>query len=220
MLNLDYKNFKYFYEEIKLDSLVDLIRILKINKDNTWDHIKNRYLHIENSEYDEIIKKAKEIWDDNRVRPWNAVDAFKLTNQELKYKILSLIGPEEIQKVIEPKLIDRKVIIKKQPRYKISGKKSHKVTEVFKKEELIEEIHEFEDIYELYLIDKNKLNTPEDICYVKCKDTSTDRIYYLYVDSSDSRCNSDAISAIAWTMRFPNGEPFTKEDYLNLYSEA
>ena len=60
------------------------------------------------------------------------------------------------------------------------------------------------------------LLTEEDVFLVKCKDTSTDRIYHIYVDPNISGATTDAISAIASTMRTSDGKPLTKEQYIDL----
>jgi hypothetical protein len=85
--------------------------------------------------------------------------------------------------------------------------------------ELVE--HSYDDTYELYSVSKDYFNEGlsdwskmrEDVYYVKCKDTSTDREYLIWVDA-DSVCTTNSgsrwetsrdyltvINAIAWTIQ-------------------
>jgi hypothetical protein len=212
----------FYWDGIRFETLEEMIKTIKINTDFTWEYVRDYYLDLQTNEpeYLALVEECRELWYDENVRPWTAKEIFSLQNQEQKYLLLSLIGADEIEKEMEPTLVDRKVLSKSQPRFDIKSKGSHKLTKRFKKDELIEDNITYEDIYELYKFDKSKLNTNNDVYFVKCKDTSTDRVYYIYVDGRDNRCNSDAISAIAWTMRDPDGEPFTPEMYLQLKAEA
>lgn len=219
--NLKYK-FQFIYEGIRLDSAEDLIKTYKLNKDITWDYIYDNYLkiNVHDHEYNNLLFKLKNMWYDDYINPWNCKEVFSLNNQELKYMLLSMIGADAIEKEINPILVDRQSIRKKQPRYKVLGKNGHKVNKRFKNGDLKEDFVEYDDIYELYYFDKNVLNTDSNVYYVKCKDTSTNKIYYIYVNGDDDRCKYDAISAIAWTMRDYEGNPFTKEEYLSIFAEA
>ena len=212
----------YHWEGIQFDNLKDMIKCIKLNKDFTWEYVRWYYLDLQTDEpeYLQQLEEAEKLWNDPNVQPFTAKEVFMLTNQEQKFLLFSMIGPDQIEKEMEPTLVDKQTLLKRQPRYNVDGKKQHKVTERFKKDMLSQNIVEYEDTYELYYFDKSKLGTDEDVFYVKCKDTSTDRIYYLYVDGTDERCKNDAVSAIAWTMRDPEGNPFTKEEYLEIFAEA
>lgn len=210
----------FYWDGIQFETLDQLVKTMKLNKDFTWEYVKDYYLDLQTDEpeYLELLKETEELW--NTTQPWTAKEVFSLTNQEQKYLLLSMIAPEQIEEEMSPVLVDRQTLTKTQPRYNVDGKTGHKVTKRFKPDQVNENLIQFEDTYELYYFDKSKLGTENDVYYVKCKDTSTDRVYYIYVDGTDPRCKTDAISAIAWTMRDPEGKPFSKEDYLNIFTEA
>jgi len=84
----------------------------------------------------------------------------------------------------------------------------------------IEETINFADTYELYKVDgeilfPNQRWGNEDVYYVKCKDTSTDREYLIWVNPnavfrannvvkgwfSSSDADLDVINSIAWTIQ-------------------
>lgn len=212
----------FYWEGIKFDTVEQMMKTIKLNPDFTWDYVRWYYLDLQTDEpeYLQLVDECEKLWHDENCKPWTAKEIFALDNQEQKYLLFSMIGADKIEEEMQPTLIDRQVLNKTQYRYDVKNKGVHKLTERFKREDLTEEEVTYEDIYELYKFDKSKLNTNNDVFYVRCKDTSTDRVYYLYVDGKDERCNSDAVSAIAWTMRDPDGVPFTKEMYLQLKSEA
>lgn len=212
----------FYWEGIQFNSLEELIKLMKLNEDFTWDYVRWYYLDLQTDEpeYLQLLDEAEALWNDSNVKPWTAKEIFKLDNQEQKYLLFSMIGPDEIEKEMNPTLVDSQTLIKKQPRYTVEGKTGHKVTNKFKNEDLKETFVEYEDTYQLYYFDKSKLGTESNVYYVRCKDTSTERVYYIYVDGTDDRCNTDAVSAIAWTMRDPDGVPFTKEEYLQIHAEA
>jgi hypothetical protein len=212
----------FYWDGIRWDTLEQMIKTMKLNEDFTWEYVRWYYLDLQTDEeeYLALVDECEQLWHDENVKPWTATEVFALQNQEQKYLLLSMIGADKIESEMEPTLVDRQVLTKQQPRYAVTSKGEHKLRDRFKKSELIESSTTYEDIYELYKFDKSKLETNNDVYFVKCKDTSTDRVYYIYVDGRDERCNRDAISAIAWTMRDPDGEPFTKEMYLQLKAEA
>jgi hypothetical protein len=212
----------FYWDSIQFDELIDIIRLMKLNSDYTWDYVRWYFLDLQTDEkeYLDALKEAEELWNNPEVKPWTAKEVFMLSNQEQKYLLFSLIGPDQIEQEMNPTLVDSQTLVKRQPRYNVEGKDGHKVTRRFTPEQLKQDFVEYQDTYELYYFDKSKLGTENNVYYVKCKDTSTDRVYYLYVDGSDPRCQTDAISAIAWTMRDPEGNPFTREQYLTIYAEA
>lgn len=212
----------FYWEGIQFDTLEEMIKCMKLNEDFTWEYVRWYYLDLqtEEPEYLQLLDEAEKLWNDPTVKPFTAKEVFRLVNQEQKYLLFSMIGPDQIEQEMEPTLIDSQTLVKRQPRYVVEGKDGHKVTKRFKKDDLKEDMVEYEDTYELYFFDKSKLGTEDNVYYVKCKDTSTNRQYYLYVDGTDERCKYDAVSAIAWTMRDPEGNPFTKEEYLQIVAEA
>lgn len=114
------------------------------------------------------------------------------------------IGVQELFKQLEPTLRDRQVIKKKRTKWNDKNDPYH---------------YEFEDVYELYEIDGHKMfetdrwgRRPNPVYAVRCWCTTTNREYWLYVNSeaaTGSRWSMpdeedivyDAIRAIAWTIR-------------------
>lgn len=134
--------------------------------------------------FDEI----KDIWDE--IQPMTFPEILKLNNIEERRTAISALGIERLIKEVESKLIDKKTL-------------SKKTTWVNEKGKLITK--EFIDTYELYKInsnifDKNSNNRMSfsDFYFVKCKDTSTNREYLMWVQK---QLIPDAISSIAWTIQ-------------------
>jgi hypothetical protein len=144
-----------------------------------------------------------DIWDD--IQPFTFKQIALLPNLEQRRVGINCLGLERLVKEIKPELIDKQTIKKE-------------TSWVNDKGEL--ESVKFNDTYELYKVSGeifseglDKWRKMDDCYYVKCKDTSTDRDYMLWVDlQSVYRTNSedtwnyapekvDSIQAIAWTIQ-------------------
>lgn len=156
--------------------------------------------------FDEVA----DIWND--IFPFEFKDIKKLKSIEQRRIAISYLGIENIVKQVDPKLIDTKTIKKSTTWINREGKL---------------EIIDFKDTYELYEVSLNKLfdnasdrwgrtNVAAKVHYVKFKDTSTDREYFIWVDAQSVyltnhlKVNSwdiptdfkiNAIQAIAWTIQ-------------------
>jgi hypothetical protein len=155
------------------------------------------------------IKDLEDIWED--IVPMTFKEIAKdLTNLEQRRVAISCLGIDNLVKEVEAKLLNKKTI-KKQ------------TTWVNDKGELINK--KFNDTYELYEVSEktlgieNSWNKGRSVHYVKCKDTSTDREYLIWVNAesvyrtNDERgtrwysSNEDygkqinAIQAVAWTIQ-------------------
>lgn len=161
---------------------------------------------------------VEECW--NRIEPFTVEDALKVTNTEERRTYFDCIGIEKLFKQLEPKLLDVQMLKKKRQRWD---------------DDFNEYTHEFEDVYELYEIDGEKLfdkdrwgNSPQPIYAVRCWCTTTNREYWLYVPreaalghgwwfaNADLRDQPDAIRAIAWTVRIDVPE----EDVEKIYRQG
>ncbi|HTF81653.1 MAG TPA: hypothetical protein VL947_08005, partial [Cytophagales bacterium] len=136
-------------------------------------------------------------------------EALALQNAEQRMIALTVFSPDEFISAVNAELLDMQSITKKNIRWDA---------------QLQPYMHVYEDVYSLYKISafelglENIARTPS-IYFVKCRCTSTDKIYYLYVPEAVA-ASRDAVEAIAWTYRF-NGKPLTKSQYLHLiYSET
>lgn len=162
--------------------------------------------------------KLGDIWDD--IQPYSFKEiAQSFTNIEERRIAIGCLGIEEIAKQVNPTLVKSETLKKKTTWINSKGQ--------------IETIN-FEDTYELYRVKRELLNGEEgrvwqgfnqDLSFVKFKDTSTDREYFIWVDAeSVYRANDkrqqrwysssedyvgmiNPIQAIAWTIQtqVPNG---------------
>ena len=209
---------KFWYYSVEFDNLEQMLRVFKTAKVDKKT-LFEEYICLDSTEpiYLDAEKKAREMYDS--VTPYTPLEVFQtIGNQEQKMVLLSIFSPEEISESVNFELIDRQTIKKKQIKTLINGKEQVNKTDL--DELLIDDVMltevEFDDTYELYKISKNLILTEEDVFVVKCKDTSTDRIYHIYVDPSVEDATKDAIAAIASTMRTDDGKPLTKEQYIEL----
>lgn len=168
--------------------------------------VKIAKLKYDTCPFDEVA----DIWND--IVPFEFKDIKQLKNIEQRRIAISILGIERVVKQVDPKLIDKRTI-----------KKS---TTWINREGKLETI-DFKDTYELYEVALNKIfdgasdrwgriNVAAKVHYVKFKDTSTDREYFIWVDAqSVYRTNHqkveqwnipqdfkiNAIQAIAWTIQ-------------------
>jgi hypothetical protein len=144
---------------------------------------------------------------------WN--DIVPITFQEISKEIKSIesrrvaigsLGIENVIKQVNPKLVDKQTLSKQTTWINGEG---------------VLETKKFKDTYELYVVANDDLYkdvenarwfSNENVYFVKCKCTSTNREYYIWVDMrSVQRTNRDkgswidkpinAIQAIAWTIQ-------------------
>lgn len=151
------------------------------------------------------FEELSDIWND--IQPLTFKDIAKFDNLEQRRVGVVCLGLEKLVKEVNPILINKKTL-KKQTTWVNEG------GEIVTKK--------FNDTYELYKVEgkyfsegiKDSWRRAEDVYFVKCKDTSTDREYMIWVDVNDvyrvnnetDRWNFDikkvnAIQCIAWTIQ-------------------
>lgn len=161
--------------------------------------------------YDECpMKDLEDIWDNIIPLTFKEI-ALKFRNLEQRRVAMNCLGLQRLVSEVKPKLVDKKTLKKKTTWVSQSG-------------ELVTK--KFNDTYELYKVDgkvwskgtEDNWRTPQPVYYVKCKDTSTDREYMIWIDarsvyetnrkkqewlSSDTDFGTkiNAIQAIAWTIQ-------------------
>jgi hypothetical protein len=153
--------------------------------------------------YDECpMEQLEEFWD--KIEPLTFKEIAKIPNLEERRVAIFCLGLEKLTKEVNPTLISKETI--------------SKTTQwVDKKGETIN--HEFEDTYELFEVDGSYFSEGLESWrkmanshYVRCKDTSTDREYLLWVDINsvkstngfnyfDNDFGVNSIMAIAWTIQ-------------------
>lgn len=151
------------------------------------------------------FEEISDIWDE--IIPLTFKDIAKFENLEQRRVGIVCLGLERLVSEVNPILINKKTL-KKQ------------TTWINEQGELVTK--KFNDTYELYKVEgkyfsegiKNSWQRVEDVYFVKCKDTSTDREYMIWIDvkdvyrvnNQDDRWNFDikkvnAIQCIAWTIQ-------------------
>lgn len=157
------------------------------------------------------MKELEDIWEDIIPMTFKEI-ATDIRNTEERRVAMSCLGLERLIKEANPKIIDKKTLKKE-------------TTWVNDKGELINK--KFKDTYELYKVDgdvwgqnlSQTWSNPRPVYYVKCKDTSTDREYLIWIDAQDVYRTNDererrwysnnedygkminAIQSIAWTIQ-------------------
>jgi hypothetical protein len=157
------------------------------------------------------FEELSDIW--NEIKPATFKQIANFGNLEQRRVGIVCLGLDRLVKEVNPELVDSKTLNKK-------------TTWVNEEGELV--THKFKDTYELYKVEgkyfsdnlTNSWQKVEDTYYVKCKDTSTDREYMIWVDLNSvkdtngiSRWDNKgkkvtAIDCIAWTIQtnIPKGE--------------
>ena len=151
------------------------------------------------------MAQLEDFWND--IVPASFSDIALLPNLEQRRIGIVHLGIDNIVKSVNPKLLSKETI-KKQTSW------------INEQGELVE--HKFNDTYELYEVDgevfsqgiENSWRKMDNCHYIRCKDTSTDREYLIWVDlQSVYRTNElgdmwnwdknkiNAIQCIAWTIQ-------------------
>lgn len=154
------------------------------------------------------FEEIQEVWTD--IIPFNFVDICKLPNIEQRRVGFNCLGTERLIEEVNPVLVDSVTLNKNVEWVLPSG-------EILKKNIF--------DVYELYKVSADSLNLSDTFnsayYYVKFKDTSTNRVYIIWVNFDNVwRTNNEnfynyeasrkisAIDAIAWTIttNIPKGD--------------
>jgi hypothetical protein len=155
------------------------------------------------------MKEIEDFWED--IIPMNFKDiAVSFTNTEQRRVGILCLGLEKLVSEVNPRLIKSETIKKETTWVDENG---------------VLQNHKFNDIYELYEVDGSIWGENErgwnirNVHYVKCKDTSTDREYFLWVNAQDVYSANDTresrwyssnenygnlitpIQSIAWTIQ-------------------
>lgn len=161
---------------------------------------------------DELKDYVTEMWD--TIQEIDATKAFQVQNVEKRRAFFDAIGVAKLMDTIQPTLLDRQVITKKRTDWDDDNNEVEKV---------------FEDVYELYLVPKEKLYAGiedrwfagnEDAYVVRCWCTTTNREYWIFTDRRQFNSHyynsetgkyeqkkADAIQGIAWTIRINVSNP-------------
>jgi len=144
--------------------------------------------------------ELKDFWND--IEPMTFVDIAKMINLEQRRIAIGYLGIDEVIRQVNPIEVDRQAIFKKTTWINENG---------------VREEIDFKDVYELFKVSNNDLIQENNRYaetfshFVKCKDTSTDREYLIWVDLNSVYNTNDkspwnkenkvtAIDSIAWTI--------------------
>jgi hypothetical protein len=162
-----------------------------------------RLLKLKNGD-DCPFPQLEDFWGD--VEPLTFKEIAQFENLEKRRIGINHLGLERLLESVKPTLVDTKTLKKTTSWVNENG-------------EFV--TFDFDDTYELYKVSKDYFNEGlndwggmrDDIYYVKCKDTSTDREYLIWVDITNVlRTNGKptwnykdedlcAIESIAWTIQ-------------------
>ncbi len=154
------------------------------------------------------MKEIEDFWED--IVPMNFKDiAVSFTNTEQRRVGILCLGLEKLVSEVNPRLIKSETIKKETTWVDENG---------------VLQNHKFNDTYELYEVDgsiwgESLGRNVRNVHYIKCKDTSTDREYFLWVNAQDVYSANDTrenrwysssenygnlitpIQSIAWTIQ-------------------
>jgi hypothetical protein len=209
----NYADYKYVVNGRDGYHLTPALRLWKTKyQDDIRDFFKDVITHEQLKDFGSFVE---ECWD--TIEPVTVEEAFQQTNTEDRRVFFDAIGIEKLFKSLEPTLLDKQVVKKKRTRWN---------------DKFEEYTHEFEDVYELYQIDGEKMFVKQNewsrldpIFAVRCWCTTTNREYWLYVPreaavgqqwwsrDEGNEAKADAIRAIAWTVRIDVPEENVEKIY-------
>ena len=199
-----YDKHKYIVNGQSDFTLTEALRLWKAKYPEFIDFKKDIITH---PSLEDFGKFVEESWDS--IKAVTVKEALAIENTEIRRTYFDCIGVVKLFKELNPKLLDKQTITKKRANWD---------------EENQENFRTFEDVYELYEIEGNKLfetdrwgRLANPIYAVRCWCTTTNREYWLYVNNeaatgnrwsfSNEKNEYDAIRAIAWTIRIDISDP-------------
>jgi len=211
----------YYVRGIKVPSLEHYMRIRKMDEDFDEELVKEIFKKDvpEATPQEEVVK----AW--RAAKPYTPQEFIKEFhgNSEILMVCFSISDPEEVLKTMDSKLVSEQTIIKNQKRTFVTDEKMRmsgaKPMEKLNSDSFEEKMVEYEDTYKLHRIDKGQLGTAEDVTILEAVCPSTDRHFFLFVDTNDEQCQT-AIGAVAWTLRDEEGNPLTEEEYRAIEQES
>lgn len=202
MIPFDIQTAEYSVCRLEGLSLSEALRLWKA-KFETIKHFKKEV--IRHSALERLGEFVADMWDN--IEPVTVQGALQEKNMEKRRVMFDCIGVSRLFKELEPNLLDRQVLNKVRTRWNENNEPYE---------------HQFEDTYELYRLDGNKLFTvkerwsePNPVYAVRCRCTTTNREYWIYVPEqaalggrmSSADVKPDAVRSIAWTIRLNISKP-------------
>jgi len=203
MTKLSIQTLEYYVGGLGGFTLNEALRYWKA-KFETIKHFKRDV--IKHTALAELGEFVAEVWDS--IKPITVSEAFGEQNMEKRRVMFDCIGVARLFKELEPELLNQQVVSKSRTRWNTQNTAYE---------------HNYDDTYELYRIDGDKLfkplnewNKPNPVYAVRCWCTTTEREYWIYVPEEialgarswqHELHDPDAIRAIAWTIRLDINKP-------------
>ena len=201
---MDFSNYTFTVSGSSNFTLTQALRLWKAKYPEFVDFEKDVITHEALKDFSDFVQ---EMWD--TILPVTVEDALSIQNTEIRRVYFDCIGVKALFNQLDPILLDRQVINKTRMSWDSENTPKQKV---------------FEDVYELYQIDGKKMykedrwgREPNPVFAVRCWCTTTNREYWIYVNTeaatgqrwlfSDIGPVYDAIRAIAWTVRIDVSNP-------------
>lgn len=211
-------------------TLEEYVSIRKHQRDFSMEEHLFQTRSLEIPDYTSKEKDITAAWEN--VKPITAIQALKkfASNSQQLMTVLSIMGPEATFKALKSKVKDEQTVVKTQMRTFLKDISSLNFeqtkrenspsvgSDLFETKEVT-----YNDTYTLHEVDHEQfgkdsgLEKPIYVLQVECP--STHHHYFIFVDSDEPQCQ-DAIGAVAWTMVKDDGSCLTREEYMELQSEA
>jgi hypothetical protein len=211
-------------------TLEEYVSIRKHQRDFSMEEHLFQTRSLEMPDYTSKEKDITAAWEN--VKPITAIQALKkfASNSQQLMTVLSIMGPEATFKALKSKVKDEQTVVKTQMRTFLKDISSLNFeqtkrenspsvgSDLFETKEVT-----YNDTYTLHEVDHEQfgkdsgLEKPIYVLQVECP--STHHHYFIFVDSDEPQCQ-DAIGAVAWTMVKDDGSCLTREEYMELQSEA
>lgn len=181
--NPKYDQLTYTVSAHRNYTLTEALRLWKSKYPEYVDFKKDVIKHESLVDFGNFVE---ELWDD--IQEITVAEAFKENNLERRRVFFDCIGIRRLFKELDPELLNKQVINKKRIAWDDDNNEFER---------------EFEDVYELYKIDRKKImpenpdennsgwmsrrlfgNNNSDIYAVRCWCTTTNREYWIYVPES------------------------------------
>lgn len=234
----------FFIDNVLFDDIIEGIRVDKI-RHKTKSEFFNYYLKDidfdESNEEEKIFKKYIDaiideggIWD-KCGEAYTVSEVLKMyfDNTEKRMCAMSMFEPSELGAFFEKeaKILSTEKVTKTQEKVFVTNNDinihDQFSTQYLGANNIVKKKITYDDEYTLLSIPKSTMkidtsNGEPNVYMVKCKDTSTSRVYYLYIKPEFAK--GSAIDAIASTFQIEdeNGQmrPITREEYLAMDAES
>jgi len=227
---------KYMVDGVSVDSIDDYIRIKRLNTEFTEEDLLKRFRKAFVNKEGKIEENTDATPDDIVLKKWRDLPELtageileKFQNVEQRAKVFQYFGAKRFFEEMSGRLIDTAIIPRKQPAWEIKGLNEGKPSPNTKinKKDITKKIVERDEVYELYKIDKKKLNEnlsnssiDVDLYILKMTCPSTGQEFFEFIDSDNSEAIKSAKDAARWQLTKDDGEGLTEKEFDNIEAES